>query len=86
MAEQQYFSDRDDAEASGKAMARALARLVEFLKAMQDKGLRCDQRVHLVVHSMGILSSFVQISYFISLNQYVNRFLFPQDFVQVANR
>ncbi len=49
----QYFSDRDDAEASGKAMARALARLVEFLKAAQGKDVRCDQRVHLVAHSMG---------------------------------
>ena len=49
----QYFSDRDDAEASGKAMARATIRLVDFLNQSRAEGLRCDQRLHLVAHSMG---------------------------------
>lgn len=44
-----YFSDRDDAEASGKAMARALLRLVDFLGRVAP----CGQRLHLVAHSMG---------------------------------
>lgn len=44
-----YFSDRDDAEASGKAMARALLRLVDWLAKMPA----CGQRLHLVAHSMG---------------------------------
>lgn len=48
-----YFSDRDDAEASGKAMARALLRLVDFLDRVRASGQRCDQRLHLVSHSMG---------------------------------
>ena len=49
----QYFSDRDDAEASGKAMARALLRLLEFLNATREQGVKCEQRIHLVAHSMG---------------------------------
>ena len=49
----QYFSDRDDAEASGKAMARATIRLVDFLNQSRAEGLRCDHRLHLVAHSMG---------------------------------
>ena len=49
----QYHSDRDDAEASGKATARALARLLEFLAKTRAEGTRCDQRLHLVAHSMG---------------------------------
>lgn len=32
-----YFSDREDAEASGLAMGRALKRLVEFLTAMREE-------------------------------------------------
>jgi esterase/lipase superfamily enzyme len=49
----QYFSDRDDAEASGKAMARSLLRLVEFLDETNAGGNQCTQRLHLIVHSMG---------------------------------
>jgi esterase/lipase superfamily enzyme len=49
----QYFSDRDDAEASGKAMARSLLRLVEFLEETNTDGEQCAQRLHLVAHSMG---------------------------------
>jgi esterase/lipase superfamily enzyme len=49
----QYFSDRDDAEASGKAMARSLLRLVEFLDETNSGGEQCAQRLHLVAHSMG---------------------------------
>jgi esterase/lipase superfamily enzyme len=46
----EYFSDRDDAAASGIAMARALKRFIDFLST---GGKRCNQRLHLVVHSMG---------------------------------
>lgn len=49
----QYFSDRDDAEASGKAMARSLLRLIEFLNETNADDEQCDQRLHLVAHSMG---------------------------------
>lgn len=45
----EYFSDRDDAEASGKAMARAVLRLRDFLARVRP----CGQRTHLVAHSMG---------------------------------
>ena len=41
--------DRDDAAASGIAMARFMMRLLDFLT---DKG-QCEQRIHLVAHSMG---------------------------------
>lgn len=33
----EYFSDREDAEASGLAMARAMHRLVEFLRAIREE-------------------------------------------------
>lgn len=48
-----YFSDRDDAEASGKAVARSFARLIEFLAELASDD-RCVQRIHLVAHSMGV--------------------------------
>lgn len=47
-----YHSDRDDAEASGKAMARAVLRLLDFLSSI-DAAMRCGHRIHLVAHSMG---------------------------------
>lgn len=46
----EYHSDRDDAAASGAAIARFVMRLIEFLS---DGTGRCDQRIHLVSHSMG---------------------------------
>lgn len=67
-----YFSDRDDAEASGLAMARALLAFLQFLTDLlrddataiaaaraegkvppPDLLRRCNQRVHLMAHSMG---------------------------------
>lgn len=71
----EYRSDRDDAQASGLAMARALLRLLQYLKALNDEEkqrrremalatdneilpdtdrLICNQRIHLVAHSMGV--------------------------------
>jgi esterase/lipase superfamily enzyme len=46
----EYHSDRDDAAASGAAMARFMMRLLMFLS---DASGRCEQRIHLVAHSMG---------------------------------
>jgi esterase/lipase superfamily enzyme len=46
----EYHSDRDDAAASGAAMARFMMRLLTFLT---DASGRCGQRIHLVAHSMG---------------------------------
>ncbi|MFK8251419.1 alpha/beta hydrolase [Ancylobacter terrae] len=53
-----YFSDRDDAEASGKAIARSLRRLADFLVALRradrEAGREpCPEQIHLVAHSMG---------------------------------
>jgi esterase/lipase superfamily enzyme len=53
-----YRSDRQDAAHSGTAMGRALARLIRFLhdQAPRDPAtniIRCNQRIHLVAHSMG---------------------------------
>src|SRR5262249_36014817 len=45
----EYHSDRDDAAASGVAMARFMMRTLDFLS---DQGV-CGQRIHLVAHSMG---------------------------------
>ncbi|MEM6489244.1 MAG: alpha/beta hydrolase [Pseudomonadota bacterium] len=47
-----YFADRDDATVSGIAMARAFGRLVSFLARMKTEE-RCQQRVHLLAHSLG---------------------------------
>ncbi len=47
-----YFSDRDDAKSSGVAMARSLSKLFTFLDKL-DPGELCNQRIHLVAHSMG---------------------------------
>jgi len=47
-----YKSDRDDARSSAKAAARALLRLIDYVKALPvDKW--CGRRIHLVAHSMG---------------------------------
>jgi esterase/lipase superfamily enzyme len=46
----EYHSDRDDAAASGTAMARFMTRLLDFLAGGAD---RCEQKIHLVAHSMG---------------------------------
>jgi esterase/lipase superfamily enzyme len=46
----EYHSDREDAAASGIAMARFMMRLLAFLS---DTEGRCEQRIHLVAHSMG---------------------------------
>lgn len=44
-----YFSDREDAEASGLAMGRALMRLVEFLKELRQQ----DQKTMLAARRAG---------------------------------
>lgn len=69
----EYQSDRDDAQASGVAIARALLRLLQYLRSLRDEErqrrramglhpteplpddarLLCEQRIHLVAHSMG---------------------------------
>ena len=46
----EYFSDRNDARSSGPAMARTMQRFTDF---MRRNGNPCNQRIHLVAHSMG---------------------------------
>ncbi|MDF1733937.1 MAG: alpha/beta hydrolase [Minwuia sp.] len=47
-----YFQDRYDASVSGPAIARAYARLIDFVaKTRADD--RCGKKIHLVVHSLG---------------------------------
>jgi len=48
-----YFSDRNAAELSGMAIGRALARLRDLMQAFAGDGRGCDQRLHLMAHSMG---------------------------------
>jgi len=47
-----YFDDRNDAQASGVAMARAILKLREFLGGL-GRERSCKQSIHLVAHSMG---------------------------------
>lgn len=47
-----YYSDRNDAEVSGPAMARTFLKLRDFLRGKDPEEL-CDQRIHLMAHSMG---------------------------------
>ncbi|MCG8464862.1 MAG: alpha/beta hydrolase [Xanthomonadales bacterium] len=48
-----YSNDRRTAELSGYAIARAFCRLIDHLSVVNQKGERCNQRLHLVAHSMG---------------------------------
>lgn len=53
-----YYRDRDDAQASGTAMARALLRLRDWLDEIKIERRKlgrdfCRQHLHLVAHSMG---------------------------------
>ena len=45
-----YTSDRQYAQASGVAMARTLLRLYDYIRGSNDP---CNQRIHVVAHSMG---------------------------------
>ena len=47
-----YANDRQDAAASGPAFARGLLKLADFLRGSTPEEA-CDQRIHLVAHSMG---------------------------------
>lgn len=47
-----YYSDREDARASGPAVARAFLKLREYLVALPDAEY-CQRCLHLLTHSMG---------------------------------
>jgi len=47
-----YYSDREDARASGPAVARAFLKLQEYLLALNETDY-CQRRLHLLTHSMG---------------------------------
>lgn len=47
-----YYSDREDARASGPAIARAFLKFRDFVLALNAKDY-CQRRVHLLAHSMG---------------------------------
>lgn len=49
-----YKNDRLDAAASGTAFARAFLKLADFINSInQNSQPRCNQRLHLIAHSMG---------------------------------
>jgi esterase/lipase superfamily enzyme len=52
VAPQTYKDDRVRAEVSGKAIARAILKAADFIRATRRED-RCNQRIHLVAHSMG---------------------------------
>lgn len=47
-----YYSDREDARASGPALARAYLKLRDFLEQLRRQD-RCERSIHLLAHSMG---------------------------------
>ncbi|MES2032610.1 MAG: alpha/beta fold hydrolase [Pseudomonadota bacterium] len=47
-----YYSDREDARASGAAVARAFLKLRDYVSGMPEADY-CNQRIHLLAHSMG---------------------------------
>lgn len=47
-----YYSDRDDARASGAAVARAFLKLAEYLQKLPPDQY-CERCLHLLTHSMG---------------------------------
>lgn len=47
-----YYSDREDARASGPALARTYLKLRDFLEQLQTQD-RCERSIHLLAHSMG---------------------------------
>jgi esterase/lipase superfamily enzyme len=47
-----YYSDREDARASGPAIARAFLKFRDFVVALDSQDY-CQRRVHLLTHSMG---------------------------------
>ncbi|WP_309646409.1 alpha/beta fold hydrolase [Phenylobacterium sp.] len=48
-----YYSDREDARASGPAVARAFLRLKTYLTEELSTDEFCQRRLHLMAHSMG---------------------------------
>jgi esterase/lipase superfamily enzyme len=49
-----YYSDRIDAKASGAAFARGIDALIKLVQKQAQAGAeQCNQRLHLVAHSMG---------------------------------
>ena len=48
-----YYLDRDDAKASGFAIARVYQLLIDFLKSLPTENY-CRQAIHLLAHSMAI--------------------------------
>lgn len=48
-----YENDRHDAQASGKAVARGLEKVLSFVRE-QDAQNACDRSVHFIAHSMGV--------------------------------
>jgi esterase/lipase superfamily enzyme len=47
-----YYSDREDARASGPALARAFLKLRDFVEKLAEED-RCQRCLHLLTHSMG---------------------------------
>jgi esterase/lipase superfamily enzyme len=47
-----YYSDREDARASGPSVARAFLKFRDFVLALNETDY-CQRRVHLLAHSMG---------------------------------
>lgn len=47
-----YYSDREDARASGPALARTYLKLREFVARLRAED-RCQRSIHLLTHSMG---------------------------------
>lgn len=70
----EYHDDRDDAEASGKAIARTFLKLLDFLRRNRQ---RCERRLHVVAHSMGNWALIAAVQHLVEKG---NRSRWPQFF------
>lgn len=68
-----YASDRNDAAASGPALARGLLKLTDFL--CQQNPDECQSKVHLLAHSMGAFVLRHALQYYRQNNPQLHQFL-----------
>ena len=78
-----YYSDRRDAEASGPALGRSVLTFYDFLDSLNRRDY-CQQRVHLMCHSMGNYVLRHGLKEYLRQNKYTVQ-LFDQVFLMAAD-
>ncbi|MYF71275.1 MAG: alpha/beta hydrolase [Proteobacteria bacterium] len=79
-----YANDRQDALASGPAFARGLLKLADFLRGATPEQ-SCDQRIHLIAHSMGNYVLRHTVQHYIAQSQGRPARLFDQVLLMAAD-